>query len=255
MIRVEHIPAGDSSKRIALIVIDRPEKRNALTPDMVGNIESSAQLVRSGEGCADAVVLTGEGSSFCSGFDLSLCRDDERMMAALLSRLSSAIRTLRRLPAPVIIAAQGAAIAGGCALLGGADVVVTDRHAKLGYPVVRLGVSPAVTSPALLNAVSGGSLRKLLLDPGLIDGGEAHRIGLAHEVVEAPEDVRPRAIEIATALARFPAHGMHATKRWLNEIDGSDRDDVFDGALNASLAIVGGDEERSRLAALWEKKE
>lgn len=252
MIRVEHIPIGDDgAKRVALILIDRPEKRNALTPDMLANIESSAALVRAGEGRADAVVLAGEGPVFCAGFDLSLCRDDEQMMAALLTRLSAAIRALRRLPAPVVIAAHGAAIAGGCALLGGGDVVVTNREAKLGYPVVRLGVSPAVTSPALAQAVAGGALRRLLFDPELIDGAEAAKLGLAHEITASPEDVRSRALEIASAFAAKPAHGLHATKRWLNEIDGSDRDDRFDGALQASLALAGGPEERARLDAMW----
>ena len=234
-----------------MMVLDRPEKRNALTPDMLANLVSSADLVHSGKGRADAVVLAGEGPAFCAGFDLSLCRDDAQMMAALLTRLSHAVRSLRRISAPVVVAAHGAAIAGGCALLGGGDIVVADRGARLGYPVVRLGVSPAVTAPALASCVRGGALRRLLLDPGLITGDEGARLGLVHEMIEAPADVRARAIEIASALAAKPPLGVHTTKRWLTEIEGADRHDVFDAALRASLALAGGAEERSRLAALW----
>jgi len=239
---------------VALILLDRPGKRNALTPDMLHNIADAADLVHAGPGKARAVVLAGEGPVFCAGFDLALCRDDQEAMADLLSRLSRAIRSLRRLPVPVVVAAHGGAIAGGCALLGGADVVVADERAKFGYPVVRLGVSPAVTAPALRQAIGEGAARRRLLDPGLIDGREAHRIGLAHDLVPLPEDVRARAIETARTLAAKPHHSIVATKRWLNELDGSYDDEAFDAALRASLRLAGGEEERRRLAAMWSKE-
>lgn len=252
MIRVEHIEVSAApGRRVALVVLDRADKRNALTPDSLANIEAVAHEVRAGAGKADAVVLAGEGPVFCAGFDLELCADDPAMTAALMTRLSHAVRALRRLPAPVVVAAHGAAIAGGCALLGGGDVVVTDRSAKIGYPVARLGMSPAVSAPTVRRAVAGGGLRRLMLDPGLISGAEAARLGLVHELVEEPADVRGRAIEIAESLAAKPTHGLHATKRWLNEVDGSDEDDEFEGALAASLAITGGDEERALLSAAW----
>jgi enoyl-CoA hydratase/carnithine racemase len=247
------MPVEDrDSARIAVMTIDRPEKRNALTPDMLANIESGAAMLRSDEGRADALVLAGAGKVFCAGFDLSLCRDDEQMMAALLTRLSGAIQALRRLPAPVVVAAHGGAIAGGCALLGGADIVVSDREAKLGYPVIRLGVSPSVNAPAIATAVSGSALRRLMLDPKLISGEEGMRFGLVHELVDSPDQVRDRAIEIATDLARKPPHGMHATKRWMNEIDRSDDAALFQSALEASLSLAGGDEERRLLRTIWE---
>jgi enoyl-CoA hydratase/carnithine racemase len=255
VIRIEHIPVADMpERRIALILLDRPEKRNALTPDMLANIASAADLVRAGEGKADAVVLAGEGSAFCAGFDLSLCRDDVQMMPALLTRLSQAVRALRRLPIPVVIAAHGGAIAGGCALLGAGDIVVTDASAKIGYPVVNLGISPAVTSPALSQSVTGGALRRLLLDPKLITGEEAMRVGLAHECLKNPEEVRPCAIDFACLLARKPRTGVHAVKHWLNELDGSYCDERFDAALEVSLALSGGREERERLESIWTKR-
>lgn len=252
MIRVEHIPVdGDDLRTVAIVTIDRQEKRNALTPDLLENIVNVARLVHSGEGKAHAIVLAGAGPTFCSGFDLSMCKDDALVMPDLLTRLSHAVRALRNLTVPVVAAAQRGAIAGGCALLAGCDFVITDANAKLGYPVVRLGVSPAVSSTTLRLAIGDGRTRERLLDPGLISGTEAARIGLAHECVETPEEVLPRAIELATKLARKPHHAMVATKRWLNEIDGSDDTSYHDAALQASLAIAGGEEERLRLKAIW----
>ena len=75
-----------------------------------------------------AVVLEGEGAAFCAGFDLSLCKENSDAMKELLTGLSGVIRAMRGCPAPVVVAAHGAAIAGGCAMLAGADVVVTHNE-------------------------------------------------------------------------------------------------------------------------------
>lgn len=232
---------------VLVLSLDRAEKRNALTPAMLArlyaDVESVAADVR-------AVVLAGEGSVFCAGFDLRLCAEDGEALTQLLTGLSDSVAALRRCPAPVVAAAHGAAIAGGCALLGGADVVVTDRGAKMGYPVVRLGISPAVSAPFLQAAIGWGAARARLLDPGLIDGERAVELGLAHECVERAEEVRDRAIAIATALAEKPTSGVRATKQWLNELDGAL--DVRGRGLAASLAIAGSEEQRGLLTAALE---
>lgn len=248
MIRLEQIGP------VALLLLDRPDRRNALTPDALGAMVAAAGSLADSGG-AGALILAGEGPVFCAGFDLSLCRGapDGSAMRALLAGLSRAIRTLRALPIPVVVAAHGAAIAGGCALLGAGDVVVTDQGAKLGYPVVRLGISPAVSAPFLRLAVHDGPARERLLDPALITGAEAARIGLAHECVEHAKDVRPRALEIAHALAAKPRGAMAATKAWLSKIEGTHIPHLAERALNVSLSLAGGAEEAARLAELWRK--
>ncbi|MEO1129412.1 MAG: enoyl-CoA hydratase/isomerase family protein [Planctomycetota bacterium] len=248
MIRVEHLP--DPARGVAEIILDRPEKRNALTPEML------REIVRAADRCNDdddvrTIVLRGEGRAFCAGFDLDLCRDDREVLPALLRELSGAVRALRRTRTPVVCAAHGGAIAGGCALLGGADIVVTDMRAKLGYPVTRLGISPAVTTPALCTSVTGSGARRLLLAPTLVDGQTAQRLGLAHLVVETPEDVIARAQIEAGKLARKPTGGLQATKAWMNQLDGTADDHPFDRALEVSLSLSGGEEERELLAQFW----
>lgn len=175
------------------------------------------------------------------------------MLESLLAGLSRAVRALRRAEAPVIVAAHGAAIAGGCALLGAGDIVITNAAARLGYPVVSLGISPAVSAPVLRLLTGDGPCRERMLDPALIDGREAARIGLAHECVDEAAQVMERAVTIARAIAGKPRSGTAATKRWLNEVDGSDSDAAFDAALGASLSVVGSEEERTCLDVLWKK--
>lgn len=247
MIRVEQ------DGRVAVLNLDRPEKKNALTPGMLAELSEKAREVRAQE--TGAIVLAGVGSVFCSGFDLSLCRDDAGMvLTSLLSGLSSAVRVLRRQQMPIVVAAHGAAIAGGCALLGAGDVVVVDEGARLGYPAVRLGISPAVTAPFLVQGIGQGQARARLLNSDLISGREAFETGLAHECVKTPEAVLARSMTIARELADKPRAGLLATKRWLNELDGSDSDPDANAALAASLSCVGTDEQRSLLSALWKAK-
>lgn len=230
--------------QIAELTIDRPEKRNALTPGMLTEL---CRLAEEAGNSSRAVVVAGAGATFCSGFDLSLCvaEPDGTVMRQLLKGLSAFVRTLRGLPVPVVIAAHGAALAGGCAILGGGDVVITDAKAKLGYPVVRIGVSPAVSAPFLAGMVGLGRTRVRQVDPGLISGAEAVRQGLAHEAVAEPDQVLPRALRVAADLAAKPTGTMHATKAWLLSLD--EESCLAEGGLEASLALTGGAEERELL--------
>ncbi|MCA9273457.1 MAG: enoyl-CoA hydratase/isomerase family protein [Phycisphaerales bacterium] len=247
MIRTETIERDGRS--IAVVLLDRPEKRNALTPDMLAALCTALEEAPKTH---DAVVLAGEGKLFCAGFDLSLCKDDPsgETMRKLLTRLSRACTIMRRTEKPVVIAAHGAAIAGGCALLGGGDVVVSDIHAKLGYPVTKIGVSPAVSAPFLSYNVTTGTSREMLLVPELVSGEAAHAKSLVHELVDLREDVRDKAISIAANLADKPSHAYAATKSLLNQLEGTDDGEAFRLALDASLALTGGEEEQRLLAQL-----
>lgn len=247
-LRAERLPPPGS--HLAEIVLDRPEKRNALTPEMLRGVrERLAELER--DDAVRAIVLRGEGGSFCAGFDLDLCREDSDALRNLLTELSLTIRALRRSPRPIVAAAHGAAIAGGCALLGGVDLVVTHNDARLGYPVVLLGISPAITAP-LFRAIAGSAhARRHLLDPTVFDGRRADTIGLSSVCVVLSEDVLPRAHIEADRLAAKPPEALAATKRWLNEIEGSTDNAPFDDALAASLALVGSPEERALLERMW----
>lgn len=233
---------------VTVLGLNRPAQRNAQTPEM---LELLASLASSLPDATRALVLAGNGPAFCAGFDMRLVHDDPAALPALLRTLSVAVRTIRRLPIPVVAGAHGAAVAGGCALLAAADIVVTDLGAKLGYPVLRLGVSPGVNGAALAASIGPARARERSLEPELICGEEARRIGLAHICVDLPEDVAPRAISIARHLATKPPEAIAATKSLLNTLSGLDRDEPFERSLAASMALAGNDEQRSRVAALW----
>lgn len=180
-------------------------------------------------------------------------------METLLSLLSEAVGALRTLDIPVVARVQGAALAGGCALLTGCDFVVVARDAQVGYPVHRIGISPAVSAPSLLSRM-GPAARELMMSNDLLDGSAAVARGLATHCVEPSLlDATVDAL-VARLLAKGP-QAMRATKRWMREIESRMPGDLgatpprdaaaMTAARDASIALASGDEFASMLRAFW----
>ena len=237
---------------VATISLNDPARRNALSLAMFDALDASLRELTARDQTS-VVILRGQGNSFCAGFDLGAVLNDPPLMATYIRRLSAVNRSLRRLPHVVIAAAQGAAIAGGCALLTACDLVIVSRQTKLGYPVHRLGVSPAVTIPTLQQMIGSGPARALLMSGELIDGSTAHRLGLASHLVDLDDQVVDRATELARTIARHGPNSIRMTKHWLNELDGSLNDSVFNAPAEASTKLVEGDEAKSLLRKVWQR--
>ncbi len=232
---------------VVAIALNDPDRRNALGVAMFDALDTALKaLVADDE--TRVVLLRGEGRAFCAGFDLAAAVEDSSLMGTYIERLSGVTRRLRRLPQVVVAAVQGAAIAGGCALLSACDFVVMAADAKAGYPVHQLGVTPAVTIPTLQQAIGAGPARALLLGGALLDGAAAHRIGLATHLAASTESVRDEAMDVCRMLAAKPPGGLRATKAWLNELDGSLDGRRFEGPARSSAAAAGSDEARRMLA-------
>jgi enoyl-CoA hydratase/carnithine racemase len=183
---------------------------------------------------------------------MKACVGNLPLLEQYILRLTALIRTLRRIPAPVVVAAHGAAIAGGCAILTGCDFTIGSQVAKYGYPVHQIGISPAVTIPTLFQKLGEGRARTLVLSGEIIDGSDAYAIGLLSHLEETDEQAIVTANELAEALAQKPPIALRATKRWLNELDGSLDDERFDKPANQSASDLG-EETEKMLNQLWNK--
>jgi len=212
---------------LATLMLNDPAKRNALGLAMFDALDAALARIAQRDD-VKAVLLGGEGPVFCSGFDLTATAARAERLGEFILRLSAALRGLRRLPQPVVAAVQGAAIAGGCALVSACDFAFVSRTAKLGYPVHALGISPAVTLPTLMQAIGAGPARALVMEGALIDGVGAKRRGLATHLSESDAAVATDARHWCAALAAKPPAAVRFTKAWLNELDGSLDDERFD---------------------------
>ncbi len=234
---------------VASITLDDPARRNALSVAMFDALDASLAAVAGHE--ASAVLrLRGNGPAFCAGFDLEACVADATLLPQFIRRLSAVNRALRRLRHVVVAEVQGAALAGGCALLSACDFVCVAPDAQLGYPVHRIGVSPAVSLPTLRQAV-GGNARPLTLEGTIIDGRRALAIGLA---THCEEDLPGAVGRLCDRLAEKGPAALAATKAWLNELDGSDGDDAFERTAEASASLCSDPDCRERLERFWAQR-
>lgn len=246
---------------VRVVILSRVAKRNAMTPAMLRELRHeidrarcdagpTATGVAAREGTSGgvrALVVGGDGAVFSSGFDLKLVNANPSVLTELIAELAGVIEALITLDVPVIVAAQGAAVAGACAMLSAGDLVLSDPGAVIGYPVVSLGISPAVSGPTLRMRVTDGKARELLLNPVTVDGEHARRTGLVSKLCDWPEDVLPSAVRLAKQLAEKPPHAMAATKAWLREVESLG--DWPARGRDTSLSLCGSNEQVTRVAA------
>jgi enoyl-CoA hydratase len=177
---------------VVVLTLDRPEKRNALSIEM--RYELAGMLPElAGD---DALVVTGAGSAFCSGMDVSQFGGDFDNRRRIVESSIAAFGSFGRFPKPVVAAVNGPAIAGGFALALLSDIRVASPTARFGFGPLPRGVPPSYASArAVLPAALA---RELSLTGRIVDAEEALGLGVVSEIV-APEALLPRAIELARA--------------------------------------------------------
>lgn len=239
-------------ENVATLTMNRPEARNALSPDLIAAMDAAAaQVERSAEsGETRVMILAGAGKAFCAGMDLKGVMSDPVAMSGMLRGLSKVMRRIRRLPIPTIARVQGAAVGGGCGLMVMTDFAFTHPEAKVGYPEVDLGVCPAVVAPWLVRKIGAGRARAMLLAGGTMSGEAGLQAGLASHLV-AQDQLESAATEFAARLVKGGRNAMAVTKRWLNELDGSMEEAVFDKAAELSAQVIAGEEAQTRLRAIF----
>jgi len=236
---------------IATIELARPEARNALSREMITELGSAVDAVAR-DASVRVLILCGEGKSFCAGMDLKAVADDPVAMGDMLRALSRTSRAIRRLSIPTIARVQGGAVGGGCGLMVVCDFAVTHPEAKVGYPEVDLGICPAVVAPWLIKRIGAGAARAMLLAGGTMSGEEGFRRGLATHLA-AESELVATAQQLAERLAKGGPKAIAATKKLLNELDGSMDDAIAEEAAEISARIIAGDEAQSRLKAAWSR--
>ena len=240
---------------LATITLKRPEKRNAISPQMIddllaalGELETSAARIG---------ILTGAGKAFSAGMDLEVLRaisshtpqqniEDSRRMAQLFRRLWG-------FPKVLIAAVNGAAIAGGCALATLPDFTLAVPEATFGYTEVRIGFVPAIVSVFLRRRVGDATARDLILTGRTFSAADAQQLGLVNEVVPR-EALAQRTRELAdTLLANSPA-SLVASKKLLVETEEPGIDREISLAIEANAAVRSTPDFREGVASFLEKR-
>ena len=204
------------SGSIRTITLNRPKRRNAMTPEM------QMELIDALEGAAQSncrvLVLAGAGEAFCAGLDLLELHAMQANGAAEhrtdAERIARLFLALYDMPVPTIASVHGAAIAGGAGLATICDFTLATPAAKFGFTEVRIGFVPALVSAFLALQIGDKLSRDLLLTGRIVEAAEAHRIGLVNEVVAA-EKLAERVQALADVLIANSPESLKATKRLL----------------------------------------
>lgn len=168
------------------LILNRPEKRNALCATMIAELTSFAQTIGQLPETR-AVVLSGMGNVFCAGADLGWMRDqinaDRATRIFEATKLATMLNTLNTMPSPLIGKIQGGAYGGGIGLVSICDVAIADKDTKFGFTETRLGLTPATISPYVLARMGEGNARKVFMSARLFKAPEAEKLGLLARVV------------------------------------------------------------------------
>ena len=201
---------------IHTITLNRPDRRNALNPQMIAELTHAFGEASS---CAcGVVVLTGAGTAFCSGMDLENLKtlthqrpEDQRGDAEATMWM---MRRLYELTKPTIAAVNGPAIAGGTGLATLCDFTLAAPQARFGYTEVKIGFIPAIVSVFLLEMVGEKKAKSLLLSGSILNAEEAKAQGLVTELV-AEGQLMTRVGELAASLLKNSPESMSAVKKLL----------------------------------------
>ncbi|MGZ9160132.1 MAG: enoyl-CoA hydratase-related protein [Candidatus Limnocylindrales bacterium] len=210
---------------VAWVTLARPDVHNAFDASLIADLRATfAALAREEPTSVRAVVLAGDGPSFCAGADIAWMRaamaldvegNEQDAMA-----MADMFETIDTCPAPVIARVQGVALGGGMGLCAVSDLVIAESGAKFGFTETRLGILPAVISPYVVAKIGESHARALFPGGRRFDAVRAQRIGLVHEVVEG-EAALDAAVEtaIADVLAAGPT-AARAAKAVVREVRG-----------------------------------
>lgn len=239
---------------IAHVTLTRGDKMNALDSDMVKAIIAAGQEVAASD--ARAVVLSGEGKSFCAGLDLmSFAKmgqvDPEEWLMTRshhdANEMQEVAMVWRRVSVPVIAAIQGAAYGGGLQLALGADIRIAAPDAKLSVMEMKWGIVPDMGGMALLpRLLRSDVLRRLTYTAEVVQAEQALNWGL---VTELADDPLARAVELATQIANQSPNAIRAAKRLIERAEAEDRGAVLLAESSEQVALIGKPEQMEVIAA------
>ncbi len=205
-----------TEKEILFIRLNRPEKRNALNPQMIRDLLSVFKK-KKWDPFTKGIVLSGEGKAFCSGADLKWMADESLFTLEELENLFSLFEAIALCPLPVIALVQGFAVGGGLGLLSVSDVVIAEESAQFRFSETRLGLVPSVISPFVLKKIGLSQAKFLMLSALPFSAQQAKEVGLVH-FTGSKEKCDQFLETLLQNFKELDSSAVSKTKEWLNSL-------------------------------------
>ncbi len=243
--------------RIGYITLTRPEKRNALSYEFVGELKQAFAELKEDDN-AKVIVLRAEGKAFCAGADLAYIQGlqnntyEENLEDS--NHLMELFYEIYTYPKVVIAEIQGHALAGGCGLATVCDFSYTVPHAKFGDTEVKIGFIPASVKVFLLRKIGEGKSKELLLSGKLYEAVDAQKMGLVNKVVEA-EKLSETVYEFAQQLIQNNSgQSMAFTKQMIAEVQEKGLEEGLQYAAEQNAKARASEDCKKGIAAFLNKK-
>jgi enoyl-CoA hydratase/carnithine racemase len=203
------VTAGEPAVRI---VLNRPEKRNALSLDLMQELIAALREV-SANPATRVIVIEGAGPAFSAGHDLSeMTGREEAFFEELFGVCTVLMEAIHELPQPVIAKVHGIATAAGCQLVAACDLAVAAEGTRFATPGVKIGLFCSTPMVPVSRAVGRKRAMQLLLTGELIDAATALDWGLVNRVVPLAE-LEPAVVELVEAISRSSSYTVATGKR------------------------------------------
>jgi methylglutaconyl-CoA hydratase len=239
------------SPQITVITLNRPERRNALTLELLTDL-CAAINAASQQPEQRILILRGAGAAFCTGLDLKEAADQNKAHATA-EMVANTLISISQTRLVTIAAVHGAAVAGGAGIMSACDLVVAAEKTKIGYPEVRRGLVAGLVMTFLRRQVGERNMRELLYTAELIDAAGAKEIGLVNRVV-APEEVMNEVQKFAVSVLQGAPGALAQTKRLVEDLWWHSVKEDVDIALKYHMEARKSDEAREGIAAFNEKR-
>jgi len=226
----------EKEKDILIITLNRPEKRNALNPELINQLHEIVKEVKVKDDIF-GIVLTGSGSAFCAGADLgyleSLLPKTFEEHVEDSHRLKDLFYDIFSIPKPVLALVNGPALAGGCGLANVCDYVIACEEARFGYPEVKIGFTAAIVSVFLMHTVGYYRTKQLLMAGEVFDSRRALEMGLIHRIV-TKDELHEAGIEYLTQLKSGSPSSISLTKQLMLQLNQSTIEHALEAACIAN---------------------
>lgn len=246
---------------VAIVMMNRADKRNALDNAMFASLAAVGEHLKTAPGVR-AVVLSGEGQSFCAGLDFSSFQvmaggngsvNAGAMAEGRITHLAQQVCWVwQEVPVPVIAALHGHALGGGLQISLGADVRVVHPHTQLSVRELFWGLIPDMTGTLMLSRLVRPDVAKeLVFTARILQAEEGHQIGL---VTELAEDPLGRAVAIAEEIASRSPDAVRAAKRLINRLAVADAAEQFAAEREEIHRLIGSPNQAEAVTSYFEKR-